>query len=241
MNRTYILPLVLAIATLTGCGSLDKQRTQASEDPNVQISKILAHYRTGLNSGTACLTATQGWSEPVDCDGLLRETMQLYAAFPNNERVAMLAALMAYQTNHQEQAGYLLDQLLSGQKPRPEAAILRSRVALQEGNMGFARTLLQRQIRLNPRHPELYETLAAVQYLDRHYPAALQTLAMSERVGAPGWRTAYHRGLIYERQRRPDAACQQYRLALSGNPQFLAPQGRLVSLANGSNCSVVEG
>lgn len=43
MNRTYILPLVLAIATLTGCGSLDKQRTQASEDPNVQINKIMAH------------------------------------------------------------------------------------------------------------------------------------------------------------------------------------------------------
>ncbi|QLC74453.1 hypothetical protein LPB260_27620 [Pseudomonas sp. LPB0260] len=236
MNIQLALPIAFALVVLGGCGSLGQQRTEANEDPHVQVDRVLAHYRATLASGVACQSATQGWSEPVDCEGLLRETMQLYANFPHNERVIMLAALMAYQSGRAPQAAYLLDQLLGGHKPRPEAAVLRSRIALEEGNLALARTLLKQQIRLNPRHPQLYETLAAVQYLDRQYAGALHSLSMSERVGAPGWRAAYHRGLIYEQQNRRDAACQQYRLAAAGNPQFLAPESRLVSLSGGAAC-----
>lgn len=236
MNTRLALPMALVMTLLGGCGSLGQQRTQASEDPNVQVDRVLSHYRATLASGAACHTATQGWSEPVDCQGLLRETMQLYAAFPHNERVIMLAAVMAHQSGRAAQAGYLLDQLLEGRKPRPEAAVLRSRIALEEGNQALARTLLKQQIRLNPRHPQLYETLAAVQYLDRNYSEALHSLTMAERVGAPGWRAAYHRGLIYEEQNRHSAACQQYRLASAGNPQFMAPESRLVSLSGSGAC-----
>ncbi|MBS7663992.1 hypothetical protein I0D00_18875 [Pseudomonas lalucatii] len=237
MNAKLLLPLVLAATALGGCGSLGQQRTQATEDPNVQVDRVLSHYRATLASGAACHTATQGWSEPVDCEGLLRETMQLYAAFPHNERVIMLAAVLAHQSGRAAQAGYLLDQLLQGRKPRPEAAVLRSRIALEEGNLSLARTLLKQQLRLNPRHPQLYETLAAVQYLDRQYAGALHSLTLAERVGAPGWRAAYHRGLVYEEQNRRAAACQQYRLATAGNPQFLAPESRLVSLSGGGSCA----
>lgn len=234
MNAKLALPVALALIVLGGCGSLGQQRTQATEDPNVQVDRVLTHYQTTLASGAACHTATQGWSEPVDCEGLLRETMQLYAAFPHNERVIMLAAVLAHQSGRAAQAGYLLDQLLEGHKPRPEAAVLRSRIALEEGNLSRARTLLEQQIRLNPRHPQLYETLAAVQYLDRQYAGALHSLTLAERLGAPGWRAAYHRGLIYEEQDRAAAACQQYRLAVAGNPQFLAPESRLVGLTGGA-------
>ncbi|UTW08470.1 tetratricopeptide repeat protein [Pseudomonas benzenivorans] len=237
MNSTLRLALALALILLGGCGTFGQQRTQATEDPNVQVDRVLAHYRATLASGLACQTATEGWSEPVDCDGLLREVMQLYAAFPHNERVIMLAAVLAEQSGRSPQAAYLLDQLLGGHKPRPEAAVLRSRIAMEEGNLALARTLLKQQIRLNPRHPHLYETLAAVHYLDRNYAAALHSLSMSERVGAPGWRAAYHRGLIYEQQNRNAAACQQYRLAAAGNPQFLAPESRLVSLSGGAACN----
>ncbi|MBS7725351.1 hypothetical protein I0E51_13135 [Pseudomonas lalucatii] len=121
MNAKLLLPLVLAATALGGCGSLGQQRTQATEDPNVQVDRVLSHYRATLASGAACHTATQGWSEPVDCEGLLRETMQLYAAFPHNERVIMLAAVLAHQSGRAAQAGYLLDQLLQGasRAPRP--------------------------------------------------------------------------------------------------------------------------
>ncbi len=241
MKLTLLIPTLIALTALSGCGSLSQQPSEKAEDPNVQVDQALARYEATLASGSACQTASKGWSDPVDCEGLLREVLQLYAAYPNNERVSLLAALMTYQAGRAEQAGYLLDQLLKGHKPRPEAAILRSRIAMEEGNLNLARTLLLQQIRLNPRHPQLHETLAAVHYLARNHAAAFNALALAERLGAPAWQVAYHRGLVFEQQQQRDAACQQYTLALSANRQFTAPQSRLVGMTDSPACLKFKG
>ncbi len=228
--------LILTIALLSGCGAMQQTRTEATENPRLRVDQALAHYQRTLATGNSCHTATRGWQDPVDCEGLLREVLALHAAYPYNERVAMLAALVAYQAGRAEQSSYLLDQLLWGQRPRPEAAMLRSRIAMEEGNLNVAHTLLQTQLRLNPRHPGLHETLAAVHYLERNASAALDQLVLAEQLGSPNWQVAYHRGLVLEQQSRRDDACRQYLHAVTLRPDFSAAQSRLMGMLDLPPC-----
>lgn len=236
MTTPRVLTTLLAVITLAGCTAMSQPTNQLAENPDLRVDQVLRTYSGAQANGVSCQAAMQGWRHATDCEGLLREVMQLHAAFPQNERVMMLAATMAYESGRATQAAYLLDQLLAHQRPRPEAAVLRSQIALQEGNLTLARNLLAQQVRLSPRHPQLYEAQAAVRYIDRKYDAAFAALAMADQVGAPSWRTAYHRGLIFEQQKQFDAACHQYEVSLRGKPGYSAPQTRLAALATGTNC-----
>lgn len=237
MKLRLLLPAVVALLTLaSGCSTLGPPRSALEEDPNVRVDRILTRFKATLERGVACADTIQGGDAPVDCEGLLREARQLYTAYPHHERVILLAALLSQQSGRADQAAFLLDQLLAGERPRPEAAVLRSRLAIEGGNLTLARAVLTRQIQLNPQHYPLHETLAAAHYLDRDAAAALHALAMAERLGAPGWRIAYHRGLLLEHQARYPAACRQYRLAAGAHPGFAGPEGRLMALAATGRC-----
>ena len=95
------------------------------------------------------------------------------------------------------------------------AAVLRARLALEDGNLRLARRLTEQQIRLSPDDAALHEMRAAVAYLSGEYQEAAAALSVAERLGAPQWRLEFHRGLLEERAGRPDAAMGHYRAALS--------------------------
>lgn len=233
MTRLWIL--LISLLVISGCASMKADYVVEVDDPNKEVERLLGRYYQLFESGASCHNDTSGTSFQ-DCEGMLRRVSQLYTAFPDNERVKMTAALMSYQAGKRGQAAFLLDQLLADERPRPEAAALRARIALEEGNTGRARNLLISQLRQNPMHSTLHEVRAAVYFMDMDYAGAFKSLALSERLGGPPWRIAYHRGLLFEKQGNIAAACEQYADAYRRNPSFAAPEGRLLALADNMVC-----
>jgi Flp pilus assembly protein TadD len=112
----------------------------------------------------------------------------------------------------------------------PDAAVLRARIAIEQGNVPFARRLLVQQIRLVPDHSGLHETLGAALYLDGRLPEATLELTTARALGAPNWRVAYHLGLVEEAAGRFDEASRHYGEALEGNPEWAQARSRFNAL-----------
>ena len=123
-----------------------------------------------------------------------------------------------------------LDLILSQPKAYPDAATLRARIAIEQGNIPFARRLLEQNIKLAPDHSGLHETYAAALYLDGAIADSRSELTMAGALGAPRWRVAYHLGLLEEAAGRSDAASQLYAEALQGNPGWQPAESRLKAL-----------
>ena len=107
---------------------------------------------------------------------------------------------------------------------------MRGRIAIQQGNLPFARRLLEEHVQLAPDSSELREALASVHYLLGDLTRARRELEIAERLGAPRWRVAYHRGLLEEADGKPEAAIDYYRRALEGNPGWDRARARLRGL-----------
>ena len=68
-------------------------------------------------------------------------------------------------------------------------------------------------------------------FLQSDWEAAEKRLRAAERLGAPDWRVAYHRGLIAEARGRIDEAEAHYRRSLDASPSFTRARVRLAGLA----------
>ncbi len=226
----------LLLAFLSGCASdMDRRRTE-QPDPNVRLDQMLGLYHQSVASGSACAEIWQADHGTVDCERILREVERLHVEFPNHERITMSNAVMNYQTGRADKAQFLLDQLLARRGPHPEAAILRARIAMEEGNSRLARDILLPQILLSPTYAELREALAASYYLEGKYDEAQRALGIAGRLGAPQWRLAYHGGLLSEARQQWQQACGYYQSALQLNANFTPATGRLIELAERPEC-----
>lgn len=205
-------------------------------DPDARLDQLLMMYQQAREDGTTCREMWKIDHATLDCDRVLREAERLYAEFPNNERVLMTNASFNYESGRMDKAQYYLDQLLSHRGARPEAAVLRSHIALQQGNANLAVELLDRQIMLAPDHSELREAQAAAYYLQGKYEAARVVLGVAGRLGAAGWRLSYHHGLICEAEQKWEEACFLYQTALEQKPDFSPALARLIGLTEHEEC-----
>jgi Tfp pilus assembly protein PilF len=142
----------------------------------------------------------------------------------------MANAVVAYDEHQPVKSQQLLDQILAQSGNHPDAAVLRARIAIEEGNLAFARRLLEQHIRLVPDHAGLHETYGAILYVGGDLDEAKRELATAEALGAPRWRIAYHLGLVEEAAGRFDEARQHYTEALAANPGWAPAQSRLNAL-----------
>jgi tetratricopeptide (TPR) repeat protein len=142
----------------------------------------------------------------------------------------MANAVIAYDQHRPQESQQYLDQILSQPRPFPDAAVLRAQIALEEGNVPFARRLLEQEIMLVPDHAGLHEVHAATLFVDRRLDEARAELTRAAALGAPRWRIAYHLGMIEEMSGRPAEAVRLYMEALQGNPAFAAADSRLRGL-----------
>jgi len=234
------LIITLTCFCIIACSSTTKRSLMDNTDPNEQVTRIFSAFYEQTDKGLTCHPESRTGHQQNDCEGLLKESMQLYTAFPNNEKVQVLNAFLFYQHGRREQATFLLDQLLQQNKPRPEAAIMRSKMALEEGNLNLAQTILLQQINQNPIYSELHETLAAVYYLKDDYVKALHALNRAEQFGAPDWRVSFHRGLVFENQGSREAACLQYLKTSQIKPDFLLATSRIFALSDIPVCLQFE-
>ena len=166
-----------------------------------------------------------------ECDRLRRDIERLAVVCPGHVPTLMANAVIAYEDEHRSvKAQQLLDLILAQTTRHPDAAILRARIAAEEGNLPYAHRLLEQQLRLAPDHAGLHETYAATLYLERQFTDATRELTLAAALGAPQWRVAYHRGLIEEAGGRFAEARRYYTEALAGNPGWAPAQSRLNGL-----------
>lgn len=222
--------LAIGAATLlcfgTACTS---DGLYGSTDPDDRLQRLLDEWSATRAQGTSC--ASGGWRYPyADCGRIQSEIERLALDYPIHRGVLMANAVIAFETDRPERAIDYLDALLDLRDPPAEAAVLRSRLAIQQGNLPHAQRLLENHVRLQPSHPELREALASVHYLQGNYEAARRALRIAERLGAPSARTAYNRGLIEEAEGNADKAIEEYRDALRQEPKWPAPRARILGL-----------
>ena len=164
------------------------------------------------------------------CEALRLQVERLMIDCPSNPEVLMANALLAFQVRELTKSQQLLDQTFSLQPVYPQAAVLRARIALVEGNVPFAQRFLDQQIRQSSDYAPLRETYASALYLAKRWDDARAQLQVASRLGAPAWRVAYSLGLIDEAVGRTDDAKQRYREALEGKPGWNVAESRLRAL-----------
>jgi predicted Zn-dependent protease len=199
---------------------------QQCYNPDAQLAAVLKAYEAVRAEGCN----VDNVQRRAECDRLRREIARLAVVCSTHAPTLMANAVIAYEEGQPAESQQLLDQILAQPRRNPDAAALRARIAIEEGNVPFARRLLEQQIKLAPDHAGLHETYAAALYLDGRLPDAREELRIAGSLGAPRWRIAYHLGLIEELSGRADEAGRLYAEALTGNPGWAPAESRLKAL-----------
>lgn len=223
--------LFSAVAILEGCATgADRVGVY---DPNERLDEVLVDYKANAGGDVNCHYMQQA---PVDCEKMVQDLEALSLEFPNHARTLLANAILQYQLGNMINSQYQLDQLLALPIKMPEAALLRSRIAMSEGNFALARTVISRQLQLVPDYPDLYEAQAASYYLEGRYDKALVAIHAADRLGAPAWRISYHLGLIYEALDQIPQACAQYNSVLRTQPSHRQSISHLLLLSDHDEC-----
>ncbi len=152
------------------------------------------------------------------CEVLRARIQRLSLDCPGHPQLLMANALLAFDSRNFARAQQLLDELFALHTSTPEAAMLRARIALEQGNAAFALRFLDQQIRQTGDHPGLREVYASALYLVGRWEEAREQLTVAQRLGAPGWRVAYSLGLIAEATSAFEQARVRYQEAIAARP-----------------------
>jgi tetratricopeptide (TPR) repeat protein len=229
MRRRRFAGLALIAGLASGCAGPVGPGHPTRLDPDRRLGELLDRWDALRAAGAGC-DADPHRGPVADCAELQHEVERLTVEFPRHVPSLHAAAVLSEAAGEHQKARSYLDALFAATPAHPEAAMLRSRLATAEGNVPFASRLLAEQVRLTPDHSGLREAQAGVLYLEGRFEEALEALRVAERLGAPAWRVAYHRGLIAEARRDPVAAAAHYRRALEENPAFRPARARLAGV-----------
>ena len=222
---------VSALSLLSlSCAARSTLVRQQCYDADAQLASVLQPYEELRAQGCAEEAILRGRSE---CDRLREEIERLAVVCPAHAPTLMANAVIDYDEGRPAEAQQLLDLILSQPRPYADAAALRARIAIEEGNIPFALRLTEQHIKLVPDHSGLHETHAAALYLDGAFQEARQELDVASALGAPRWRIAYHLGLIEEAAGRTEEAGRLYAESLEGNPNWAPARSRLNALRAG--------
>jgi len=218
--------LIAALALFAGaaCSTTTFGHRDPDCNPDSRLAKLMAHYQ---DCRAGHIPDGQDGQVLFDCDRVPTEIAHLLLEFPNHAPTLMANAVIAYDAHDPAQAEHYLDRVLAAEPIHPEAAILKSRIGIETGNLPSAKRLLEEQVHLSPDHAGLRESYSAVLYLSGDLRDASTQLDAAERLGAPPWRIAFNRGLIAEKAGDGKKAEQQYEAAVAANPEFKPAQSRL--------------
>lgn len=229
MNKLTIFLCGLGLAALSSCKSDGFGHRPTSCDPDERLHDLLSQYDKCKNKD-----GKKGSHVLIDCDRIKNQIERLSLEFPKHVPTAMANAALSYEERDRVKAERFADIALDLQPIHPEAAILKSRISIEVGNLPAARRLLENQVQATPNHAGLRESLSAVLYMSGDLKGASEALDVAEGLGAPAWRIAFNRGLIAEKSGHRDEADKQYSAAVTGNPDFRAAQSRLAGIRAGA-------
>lgn len=229
--------LILGVSMfLSACSTMDGYR-ESNPQPDDRLDHILALYEVNREDGKGCNEMWHPGNETIDCGRLLNELDRLMAEFPHHERILMANAVFSYKSERKDRAQQVLDQLLNHSGSHPEAAILRAKIALEEGNNTLAGQVLRRQIMLVPDNSDLRSALAAVHYANGEYQKARNVLEVKGLSNNYPWEVSYHFGLLAEGDKDWFGACQYYQASLQQQPGYAPAMARLIGLSEYIQCS----
>jgi len=228
--------MVLITLSVMACTSMEGYR-DANTNPDDRLDDLLILFQYQQSIGNQCLEIRRPASVTNDCQRLIVEIERIYADFPYHERSMMALAAIYYQIQRRDRAQFLLDQLLDVPGSRPEAAILRARIALEEGNAQLAAQVLLRQVLLAPESGELRSALASVYYAEGDIQRARNVLNSSSVTHEHPWILTYHNGLLAEAEKDWLGACQLYLQSLSLRPAYAPALSRIIALAEHITCN----
>ena len=209
---------------LAGCAARPTLiQQQQCYDGDAQLAEVLRELETRRANGCDAVGG-------ADCLRSRAAVERQLAVCQAHVPTMMANAVLAYDEGRPVIAQQLLDQILSQARAHPDAAVLRSQIAIEEGNLPFARRLLEQHLKLVPDHAGLHEAYGALLYLVGQMTDARRQLETARALGAPGWRVAYHLGLVAEALGFPGEAEKHYAEALEGNPGWPPAQSRLRAL-----------
>jgi tetratricopeptide (TPR) repeat protein len=225
-----VLHLIPALASLAfvACNVLSPSRMGRPTDPDAEVARITAEWdrATGGLSSEHYGPLEPDESRSETMGRLLDQAEFVALEHPRHLPVLTLCAALCLELRRPDDAVAYLDMARDVDPACAEAAVLRSRIALEQGNHPFALRLLDEQAVLHPDRHEVFEARAAVFFLTGRSGEALQDLTVAGKLGAPAWRIAYNRGLVAEFQRRPDVASVHYAECLKLNPGFEPARAR---------------
>ena len=223
-------PLCAAFAATlmaSACATTSPLLRQECYNADAQLASLLQPLEALRAKGCDAGVVRRG---PSECQRLQREIERLAVICQGHPPTLMATAVIAYDEHQPVKSQQFLDQILAQPRSHPEAAVLRARIAVEEGNVTFARRLLEQQIKLAPDHAGLHETYGATWYLDGHLPEARRELTVAGALGAPRWRIAYHLGLVEEASGQLELALRYYAEAVEANPGSAPAQSHLNAL-----------
>ncbi|MBI5363312.1 MAG: hypothetical protein HZA53_09040 [Planctomycetes bacterium] len=224
MKHSMKLLPALALLALTACISNDWGHRPQSANPDKRLADLMESYEHAKShhdqgDGTSHIL--------VDAERVKNEVERLAIEFPRHVPTLMANAVLAFDHAEYQKCQSYCDRLFSIEPIHADAAVLRSQVAIREGDLPFAKRLLETQKSYTPDHARVREALSATYYLMKDYDAAGRELAAAEQLGAAPWRVAYNRGLIAEAKGDPKGAIAAYEVALATNPDFAPARSRL--------------
>ncbi len=219
-----ILLVVLCFQMLVGCALFDPNRTHKRLNPEAALPGLIERWEDAREA------EVERGSRFVRSESIRYELEKLAFENPRHVPTLLACAVIAFESGDKQASINFLDDVFDVEPAHADAAILRSRLALSEGNAPYARKLLDDQVKLLPDHGELRAAHAGVAYLQGDYEAARASLASARRLGAEEWRIAYNQGLVEEAAGNRSEAARQYGICLEFKPGFGPAQSRLNGL-----------
>ncbi len=224
MKPTLKLLAPLALVAFASCISNNWGHRAQSTNPDTRLADLMADYQHAKShhdqgDGTDHIL--------VDAERYKNEIERLSVEFPRHVPTLFANAALAYDHAEFAKCQSYCDRLFSIQPVHADAAVLRSQVAIREGDLPFAKRMLETQKNYTPDHARLREALSATLYLMKDYEGAGRELDAAERLGAAAWRVAYNRGLIAEGKGDAAGAMAAYEAALAAKADFAPAQARL--------------
>ena len=195
--------------------------------PDLQLAEAWDLLIKARSAPGGCSLNDQGQNA---CQVMKDEIERIAFVCPNHLPSVMTTAVMAYEEGARVKALQRLNTIFELVNVHPDAATLRARIALEEGNVPFALTFLKQHLKLSPEHAPLREAYAAALFLSGDLDEAEAQLKIAEKLGAPRWRIAYHLGLFQERRGREQQARRLYVEAAELRPGWDVPLSRIKGL-----------
>ena len=157
----WFIGLLLCAACTTSPYEQNLYET-ACTAPDLQLAEAWELLDEARSKTGGCGLNAQGQNE---CQLLQEEIKRIAFVCPNHIPSLMTTAVMAYEGGESVKALQRLNAIFERVKVHPQAATLRARIALDEGNVPFALTFLKQHLELSPDHAPLREMYAAALFL----------------------------------------------------------------------------